>query len=217
MPLTRRFRTRLVAGARLQRMSRWNSEGAMEAQDGFPPKQTSGPGTRPKPPGHRHPGVRRPAATLRTGTQRNSPSRPGSGPAHGGMAAINATGTSNTGSSASLDVRSFPDNVRSPAGTTTSADFCPVSPTSRRGPSARRQRQHNRHPGRSPRIRTTNFPLRRPRLRDDPVDGDGLHLLGQAHPDRPAFYAVRVPRCRVSPRASFPPRLTTTQLPPARS
>jgi len=28
-------------------------------------------------------------------------------------------------------------------------------------------------PGRSPRIRTTNFPLRPPRLPDDPVDGDG--------------------------------------------
>jgi hypothetical protein len=79
------------------------------------------------------------------------------------------------------------------------------------------QPQHNRHPSRPPRIRTINVPLRPPRLRDDPVDGDGLHLLEQAHPDRPAFYAIRVPRCRVSPRASFPPRLTTTQLPPARS
>jgi hypothetical protein len=69
----------------------------------------------------------------------------------------------------------------------------------------------------SPRIRTINFPLRPPRLRRDLVDGDGLCLLERAYPDRPAFYAVRVPRCRVSPRASFPPRLTTTQLPPARS
>jgi len=60
-----------------------------------------------------------------------------------------------------------------------------------------------------------HFPLRPPRLRDDPVGGDGLYLLEQAHPDRPALYAVRVPRCRDSPRASFPPRLTTTQLPPA--
>jgi hypothetical protein len=77
--------------------------------------------------------------------------------------------------------------------------------------------QHNQHPGRSPRIRTINFPLRPPRLRCDLVDGDGLCLLEQAHPDRPAFYAVRVPRCRDTPRASFPPRLTTTQLPPARS
>jgi hypothetical protein len=49
------------------------------------------------------------------------------------------------------------------------------------------------------------FPPALARLRDDPVDGDGLHLLEQAHPDRPAFYVVRVPRCRVSPRASFPP------------
>ncbi len=88
---------------------------------------------------------------------------------------------------------------------------------SRSGPSARRQRQHNRHPGRPPRIRTINFPLRPPRLRDDPVDGDGLCLLEQAHPDRPASYAVRVPRCRDTPWASFLPRLTATQLPPARS
>jgi hypothetical protein len=41
------------------------------------------------------------------------------------------------------------------------------------------------HPGRSPRIRAITFPLRPPRLRDDPVDGDGLCLLEQAHPDRP--------------------------------
>jgi hypothetical protein len=114
-------------------------------------------------------------------------------------------------------VRSFPADVRSPAGTTTSADFCPVSPRLTARAVGAATPQHNRHPGRSPRIRTTNFPLRPPRLRDDPVDGDGLHLLEQAHPDRPAFYAVRVRRCRDSPRASFPPRLTTTQLPPARS
>ena len=91
------------------------------------------------------------------------------------------------------------------------------APTSRCGPPARRQLHRNRHPGRPPRIRTTTFPLRPPRLRDDPADGDGLHLLEQAHPNRPAFYAIRVPRCRDTPRASFPPRLTATQLPPARS
>src|SRR5262249_60505125 len=44
-----------------------------------------------------------------------------------GMAAITATSTSNTDSSASLDVRSFPAHPI-PAGTTTSADLCPVSP-----------------------------------------------------------------------------------------
>ncbi len=161
-------------------------------------------------------GVRRPAATLHCGTQRNSPSPPAAARTRG-MAAITATGTSNTGSSVSLDVRSFPADVRSPAGTTTSADFCPVSPHLTMRAVGAATPQHNRHPGRSPRIRTITFPLRPPRLRGDPVDGDGLHLLEQAHPDRPAFYAIRVPRCRVSPRASFPPRLTTTQLPPARS
>jgi hypothetical protein len=133
------------------------------------------------------------------------------------MAAITATGTSTTDSSAILDVRSFPATTAIPAGTTTSADFCPVNAHLAMRAVGAAPPQHNRHPGRPPRIRTTNFPLRPPRLRDDPVDGDGLHLLEQAHPDRPAFYAVRVPRCRVTPRASFPPRLTTTQLPPARS
>lgn len=107
--------------------------------------------------------------------------------------------------------------LQSPAGTTTSADFCPVHPHLTAWAVGAATPQHNRPPGRPPRIRTINVPLRPPRLRGDPVDGDGLHLLEQTHPDRPAFYAIRVPRCRGTPRASFPPRLTTTQLPPARS
>ncbi len=161
-------------------------------------------------------GARRPAATLRRGAQRTSPSAPQRARVRG-MAAITATSTSNTDSSASLDVRSFPAPYLIPAGTTTSADFCPVSPHLAVRAAGAATPQHNQHPGRPPRIRTTNFPLRPPRLRDDPVDGDGLCLLEQAHPDRPASYAVRVPRCRDTPRASFPPRLTATQLPPARS
>jgi hypothetical protein len=63
------------------------------------------------------------------------------------------------------------------------------TPTSRCEPSARRHHSTNRHPGRSPRTRTINFPLRPPRLRCDPVDSDGLHLLEQAHPDRPGHRA----------------------------
>jgi hypothetical protein len=133
------------------------------------------------------------------------------------MAAIPATSTSNTDSSVSPDVRPFPAPYLTPAGTTTSDGFCPVSPRLAAGAVGAATRQHNRHPGRPPRIRTTTFPPRPPRLRDDPVGDDGLYLLEQAHPDRPASYAVRVPRCRDPPRASFPPRLTTTQLPPARS
>ena len=115
------------------------------------------------------------------------------------------------------DVRPFPAPYLIPAGTTTSDGSCPVSSRLAAGAAGAATRQHNRHPGRPPRIRTTTFPLRPPRLRDDPVGDDGLYLLEQAHPDRPASYAVRVPRCRDSPRASFPPRLATTQLPPARS
>ena len=134
-----------------------------------------------------------------------------------GMAAITATSTSNTDSSVSPDVRPFPAPYLIPAGTTTSADFCPVNPHLTMRAAGAATPQHNQHPGRPPRIRTTTFPLRPPRLRDNPVGDDGLYLLEQAHPDRLASYAVRVPRCRVSPRASFPPRLTTTQLPPARS
>ena len=161
-------------------------------------------------------GARRPAATLSCGAQRNSPSPPAAGP-RPRDGCDQCDQHEQTGSSALLDVRSFPADVRFPAGTTTSADFCPVSPHLAMRAVGAATRQHNRHPGRPPRIRTTTFPLRPPRLRDDPVGDDGLYLLEQAHPDRPASYTVRVPRCRDTPRASFPPRLTTTQLPPARS
>jgi hypothetical protein len=101
------------------------------------------------------------------------------------MAAITATSTSNTDSSVSPDVRPFPAPYLIPAGTTTSADFCPVHPHLTARAVGAATRQHNRHPGRSPRIRTTTFPLRPPRLRDDPVGDDGLYLLEQAYPDRP--------------------------------
>src|SRR6516225_648921 len=133
------------------------------------------------------------------------------------MAAITATSTSNTDSSVSPDVRPFPAPHLIPAGTRTSADFCLVSSRLTAAAVGAATSQHNRHPGRPPRIRTTTFPLRPPRLPDDPLDGGGLCLLEQAHPDHPAYYAVRVPRCRVTPRASFPPRRTTTALPPGRS
>ena len=148
-------------------------------------------------------------ATLRRGAQRTSPSAPATGPRprdgcdhrdqHEHHRSLRLTGRSRL---------SWPTS-QSPAGTTTSADFCPVSPHLTVRAVGAATPQHNRHPGRSPRIRTTNFPLRPPRLPDDPVDGDGLCLLEQAHPDRPARHAVRVPRCRDTPRASFPPRLTT--------
>ena len=52
-------------------------------------------------------GVRRPAATLRHGAQRDLPPAPQRARVSG-MAAINATSTSNTDSSVSLDVRPFP-------------------------------------------------------------------------------------------------------------
>ena len=66
-------------------------------------------------------------------------------------------------------------------------------------------------PGQTSPDKNDQSPCARPRLRDGPVDGDGLRLLEQARPDRPASYAIRVPWCRATPRASFPPRLTATQ------
>ena len=47
-----------------------------------------------------------------------------------------------------------------------------------------------------------------------PLDDHGLRRPLPTRPDRPAFYAVRVPRVATSSRASFPPHLTMTQLPP---
>ena len=143
---------------------------------------------------------------LRSAAELNGPHRllPAAGP-HARDGCDQYDWHQQTGSSASPDVRPFPADIPSPAGTTASADFCQVSPHLTMRAVGAATRQHNRHPGRPPRITTTTFPLRPPRLRDNPVDGDGLHLLEQAHPDRPAFYAVRVPRCRDSPRASFPP------------
>ena len=48
-----------------------------------------------------------------------------------------------------------------PAGTTTCADFCPVSSRLTAEAAGAATRQHNRHPGRSPRIGTINFPCAR--------------------------------------------------------
>src|ERR1022692_4538336 len=65
-------------------------------------------------------GVRRPAATLHCGTQRKLTVSSRQRTRACGMAAITATGTSNTDSSALLDVRAFPAEVRSLTGITSS-------------------------------------------------------------------------------------------------
>jgi len=106
---------------------------------------------------------------------------------------------------------------RSPAGTMASADFCPVSQHLSVLTVGTPGTPAYRHPDRSPRVRTITFPLRPPRLRNGLVGSDGLRHPRLAHPNHHAFYAVRVPRCRVSSRASFRPRLTATPLPPTRS
>ena len=70
--------------------------------------------------------------------------------------------------------------LRRPAHTTTSADFCPSQTrTSRSRAVDAAPPQHNRHPGRPPRIRTTNVPLHPPHLRNDPVDGDDFTFLSR--------------------------------------
>ena len=76
------------------------------------------------------------------------------------MAAITATSTSNPVPPPYLTFG--PSRLISvPAGTTTSADFCPVSSRLAAGAAGAATRQHNRHPGRPPRIRTTTFPYAR--------------------------------------------------------
>ncbi|MFB9072542.1 hypothetical protein ACFFX0_15595 [Citricoccus parietis] len=65
--------------------------------------------------------------------------------------------------------------------------------------------------------KNTHFPPAPATSTHRPFRWKGLHHLVLAYPDRHAFYAVRVPRCRDLPPASFPPHLTVTQLPSARS
>ncbi len=83
---------------------------------------------------------------------------------------------------------------------------------------------HPGHPRRPPRVRPATFIAHPPRLRDGPLMDIGLRHVLLARPDRPALYAQPttspnspaapcVPRVATSPPASFPPRLTTTQLP----
>jgi hypothetical protein len=164
--------------------------------------------------------MRRPVATLHSGTHRDSPAPSTMSPRTRGMAAIITTSTSNTRSFVPLDVRSFPADCPFPSPVLrpllTSARS---AVTSRPPPSARRprSRQAQPTPDRSPQVRTITFPLLPPRLPDSLFGDDGLHLPLQAHPGHPASYAIRIPRCRDSPRASSRPRLTTTPLPPARS
>src|SRR3989440_12565895 len=57
-------------------------------------------------------------------------------------------------------------------------------------------------------MKAVTFPLPPPRVPDDPLGGVGLCRRRPACPDRPALYAVRVPRCRGSASGllSTPPR-----------
>ncbi len=75
-----------------------------------------------------------------------------------------------------------------------------------------------------PRIRPATFLAHPPRLRDGPLMDIGLRHDLLARPDRPRLIraaqrgpnspaAPCVPRIAISPPASFPPRLTATQLP----
>src|SRR5437660_12784535 len=57
-------------------------------------------------------------------------------------------------------------------------------------------------------MKAVTFPLPPPHVPDDPLGGVGLCRRRPACPDRPALYAVRVPRCRGSASGllSTPPR-----------
>ena len=92
-----------------------------------------------------------------------------------------------------------------PTGTTRSADICLVSLhlSMRAAGAATPTAQPT--PRQIAPDKNDQFSLRSPRLRDDPVDGDGLCLLEQAHPDRPAFYGLVFPGAGDTLRASFPP------------
>ncbi len=75
------------------------------------------------------------------------------------------------------------------AGTTPSADICPVSPSLTAPTVGAATTQHNRPPNRSPRLRTITVPVLPPRLRDGPIGDDGLRHPLLPHPDHPASYA----------------------------
>ena len=96
-----------------------------------------------------------PAPGRRGGTPGNRSPPPGFGDHH---PAITATSTSNTDSSVSPDVRPFPAPHLTPAGTTTSDGFCPVSPRLTAGAAGAATPQHNRHPGRPPPDKNDHFP-----------------------------------------------------------
>jgi len=61
--------------------------------------------------------------------------------------------------------------------------------------------------------KTSNLPRAPAASTKRPLDDIGLRHAMLARPDRLASNAIRVPRVAISPPASFPPRLTTTQLP----
>ena len=104
-----------------------------------------------------------------------------------------------------------------PAGTMASADFSLVS----RGVSASAVHSHPTNvavghlsdPKETSPDKNDHFPPTADASTLRPLGGDGLRRVWPAHPDRLASYAVRVPRCRDLPRASFRSRLATTPLP----
>ncbi len=129
-----------------------------------------------------------------------------------------------------LRVQPFPA-ITIPAGTTASADFStanhglsttvvPHHPTS----GARAPDGHPGTPMETSPGKTSNLPRAPTASTRRPLDDNGLRHAELARPDRPASYAQPassptgssapcVPRVAISPPASFPPRLTTTQLP----
>lgn len=92
-----------------------------------------------------------------------------------------------------LDVRPFPATLLIPAGTRPLLTSARSARTFQYGPSARRHLQHNRHPDRSPQVRTITVPESPPRLHTGLLGGYGRHPPLRADPTGMP-HAVRVPR-----------------------
>lgn len=90
-------------------------------------------------------------------------------------------------------VQPFPATMKIPARTMASADSCPITYAPRAAPLHPVTRVT--HWDRQPPNRNIHFPAAAA-FTHLPFRWNGLHHLWPAHPNQPAFYAVRVPRCR---------------------
>ena len=102
-----------------------------------------------------------------------------------------------------------PSRLAIPAGSTASADSCPVSPSL--AALAVEAPRGTVDPGQVSPRKNSAFPLRPSRLRGDTVGGDGFAVTGRLaqvvtpYASRLPRETLRIPRCRVSPPLPPPP------------